>query len=500
MAEVPGGVAAGRLVAVDKTRLAQRALTLAWVVLGGVAVLYFALHAIRAVRFPFPLDYAEGPLVEQARVLASGNGIYRANVSDYPFTVANYPPLFPALLSALGSVFGFGFGVGRAVTTGFAVGCAILAYRIVRVANQDRLAALAAGLFFVASPYVVFWSSLVRIDFMALAFSLSAILLVLSRPDGPRTPLVAALLVTLAVLTRQSHLLAAPLAIVGALGAKRTRSALVFVVALAALVGSSTILLQVWTTGGFLFHTVEANVNRYSWSLLGYFARDLLAESGALLGLAAAAAILGLIEGAPGAKLLALYFVGATLSALTIGKVGSHVNYFLEITAAASIFAGLALARARRAGARWLALGISAVLLAQLGWLSARSLLRPDPIEEKLSLRPEFAALEQVLSNERGSVLADETMGMLVLTGHPILVQPFELTQLVRQGLWDQRRVVDDVRAGRFALVLVNDGPRTPSSWTRERWTPELLSAIHEAYEPNGALAEATLYRPRASR
>jgi hypothetical protein len=46
-------------------------------------------------------------------------------------------------------------------------------------------------------------------------------------------------------------------------------------------------------------------------------------------------------------------------------------------------------------------------------------------------------------------------------------------------------------------LILVNDGPETPPSWTRDRWTPEMLAVLHNAYAPAGALAMATLYRPR---
>jgi len=88
-------------------------------------------------------------------------------------------------------------------------------------------------------------------------------------------------------------------------------------------------------------------------------------------------------------------------------------------------------------------------------------------------------------------------MGVLVLAAHPILLQPFEFTQLVREGVWDETNVLRDVRDHRFALILVNDGPATPASWTRERWTVAMLAAVHEAYEPSGVLAEATLYRPR---
>jgi len=462
-------------------------------VAGALVVAFFAVHALRAIRFPFPLDYAEGPLLEQARLVAAGQNIYRPLATDYPFTVANYPPVFPALLALVCKAFGFGYGVARVLTAVAAAACAFFVGRIAWTTTGDRLAGWVAAAAFLASPYTVFWSSLVRIDFLALAFSLSAILLVASRPDARATPAWAALLVALAVLTRQSHLLAGPLAITGALFARGRRPAALFVLVLAALVGTAVLALDAATRGGFLFHTVRANENRFSWPLLAYFLSDLPVASPVLLGLSAWLALARVRARAPAGVLLALYLAGATLSALTIGKVGSHVNYLLEMTAALAVFAGLAVAWARpRASVL-----VPALVLVQLAWLLGRTVLRPENMEAKLGMRGEFAELQAVLAKEPGPVLADETMGVLVLAAHPILLQPFEFTQLVREGVWDETNVLRDVRDHRFALILVNDGPATPASWTRERWTVAMLAAVHEAYEPSGVLAEATLYRPR---
>jgi hypothetical protein len=91
-------------------------------------------------------------------------------------------------------------------------------------------------------------------------------------------------------------------------------------------------------------------------------------------------------------------------------------------------------------------------------------------------------------------------MGLLVSTGHRIELQPFEMTQLAHQGLWDDGQVVRDIRDGRFGLILINDGPDTPESWTRERWTAGMLAAVHERYAARGSLAGATLYRPVGDR
>jgi hypothetical protein len=58
------------------------------------AVLMFVQHDWIAVNFPYPLDYGEGPLLDQIVRLAHFENIYRVDLTVPPYTVANYPPLF----------------------------------------------------------------------------------------------------------------------------------------------------------------------------------------------------------------------------------------------------------------------------------------------------------------------------------------------------------------------------------------------------------------------
>lgn len=458
----------------------------ALVALVAAAAAFAIVHAARAVAFPFPLDYGEGPLLDQARHLARGQNPWRVPLDDYPFTVANYPPLLPALLVPMANAGALAYPLGRVLAISAAMVCAWHVFDVVRAHGGERLHAAAAAALFVASPYVVFWSMLVRVDFVALALSLGAVRLVARRPDGKWTPVAAGALVALAALTRQSHLLAAPLAIAGTLRARRGFAAAAFLATVAGGVAAAVVALQLATGGGFLFHVVTANANRVSSSLLGDFAADLGVTSAAMLVVAAAQAL----RRDPAARLVSFYLLGGALSALAIAKVGSHVNYFLELIAAASIACGVALGRARSQ--------LRIVVAAQIAASIAIAALRPLHMEEKVAERADFERLRAIVAAQEGPVLADETMGLLPMVGKDIVLQPFELTQLARQGLWDDGRVVADLRAARFGLVLVNDGPATPAFWVRERWTPRMRDALREAYVPTGALAGATLYRPRA--
>src|SRR5262249_22716697 len=115
---------------------------------------------------------------------------------------------------------------------------------------------------------------------------------------------------------------------------------------LLALSGFATIaiflVLQVCTDGGFIFHVITANMNRIvfervtrflegAWELMPF-----LMINGVLF------VILSSWKRLESWWLFVPYFVGAVLSTLTIGKIGSDVNYFLELSAALSLGAGFA--------------------------------------------------------------------------------------------------------------------------------------------------------------
>ena len=141
---------------------------------------------------------------------------------------------------------------------------------IVYAPTRDRFAALSAGVIFLAFPFVVYWSPLLRIDMLALALSLAGLCLLVGQPVSSRRLVGIALLLVAAIYTRQSYGLAAPFAAFVWLLARDWRQAL----RLAGLVsGLGLILFLVLnglTHGGFFFNIVTANVNEFRLELLEY--------------------------------------------------------------------------------------------------------------------------------------------------------------------------------------------------------------------------------------
>ena len=131
-----------------------------------------------------------------------------------------------------------------------------------RTITQDWIAALAAGLTLPTIPYIFYWSALARIDALALALSLAG-LWVTARWYGRRWGLIAGvLLLTAAAYTRQTYLLAAPLAAFAYIWGRGERfRALLFAVLFGCMVTGIFAVLTVATQGGIFFHVVTANVN-----------------------------------------------------------------------------------------------------------------------------------------------------------------------------------------------------------------------------------------------
>jgi hypothetical protein len=91
---------------------------------------------------------------------------------------------------------------------------------------------------------------------------------------------------------------------------------------------------------------------------------------------------------------------------------------------------------------------------------------------------------------------SDRYIGLLPLNGRRIYFQPFELTQLAREGKWDQRPFLRALDEGEFATILIWQPPYAYEV-LNSRWTPEMLDRINERYEPAEEVAGTVVYRPR---
>jgi hypothetical protein len=300
---------------------------------------------------------------------------------------------------------------GRAIS--LAVATAVFIALTLHALTRDKIASIAGGSSFLAVPYVVQWSSLARVDLLGLALSWAGPYVVMRRPDRRRYVVAAALLIVAAIYTRQTYALAAPLAGVAWLLSRRQLGG---AFTLAGVVGDVSLvllgMLSAITGGGFYFHTVTSNVNEFRWEQVAFSLSDLTATMPLMLAGGVAFLVLALRSGIESRWLVGPYLLGAVATALLIGKVGSDVNYLLELSAALALAAGALLARyAKRPGPctiMLLALAVQTVLLAQTSQLGHAS--REQYV---FARKDEITRLEEIVDDAKGPVLADEYMGLL---------------------------------------------------------------------------------------
>ncbi len=482
-----------------------------------VALIVYGIHAILALLYPYPLDYGEAPLVDQAMRLVAGNTIYRATLDTPPYTITNYPPLYVLTMAPFVWLFGPNFWAGRLISVVGALAAAFFLGGVIEAHSHDRFAARLTALLFLALPYVVGWAKLARIDLLALALSAAALYVIARRPQDNRALVGTALLLTAAIYTRQSYGLAAPFAAfvwVWTQRGWRAASALAGMVAGAGL--ALFVILNLATGGGFFFNVITANVNPFNFDTVERYAQELLELAPILLvfcGVLVGVIVLrkwARLSAVTGWPLVVPYLAGALLSAVTIGKIGSNVNYLLELCAALALIAGTLLAwsgqvwrsddeKPRPAWVPPLVRSIVLILLAvQGGMLMRFTLQRPvQDFKYRNAFQTSLRELRELVAQTAGPVLADEYMGMLTLDGEPLYIQPFEVTQLANAGLWDQTPLLDTIRAEKFPLILIHHFAGYPVY--QERWTPAMLAVIQKHYIASGIKAETIIFRPRST-
>jgi hypothetical protein len=478
----------------------------------GVLILVFgALAALsyqtEALLFRYPLDYGEAPLVNQAVQLNEGHPIYRQSLLEPPYTVANYPPVYVGILAIFERFFGPAFWYGRLISTLSVIGSALMIFSIVNSRSRNWKIAIIPALIFYNIPYVLGWSVLVRIDHLALFFSLTGLYLLFR--DKPSQRLIdsnlifGSIFLVLAIYTRQSYALAAPFAgFLYLLWQDWRRAGL-----LTGFVGGLSLilfgLLNFLTRGGFYFNIVTANINPFEIERVVNNFRNFF-DLAPVLFILAAVGILLVFNRVKGWPLLVGFAFGGFFSAITIGKIGSNINYFLEFAAGLSLLIGFALyVLFRRVTKPWMALILIFVLLS-VSWQGVRFILKVQEdtrsgLQTRQDAINELRDLEELVAqNLDQPILADEYMGMIMLNDENLYLQPFEITQLTIGGFFDQQPLLDQIEEEKFSLILLQE-----DSWwaqvLQERWTPEMLKAIRANYRLAGQFESTFAYKPRTS-
>lgn len=476
-----------------------RTASLVRVLWGGVALgllFYLALTlwlALSGIFFPYQLDFGEGIVLWFTRELALGHSIYKG-LEGLPYASSNYPPLGVALAVPFRTVFGDAFIGGRWLNLGAALISASFLFRIARVEGGRRPAAVSA-LFFLGSTFVYHWVPLFRVDLIGLAFTAAGIFFVWrwqtladergtrSRPSGGIAAtgsgwwyLAAAAISFLAAFYTKHSLVAGPAAALVAVGTRDRRAAAGFGLGLGIVGGGVFLISNLLTDGGFAFGLITSNATVWLWSTFLSTLNDFLWTYLVLIAFALWALVIRARRGQVG--VLEIYAVAALAALVSAGRVGAWENYYLEAVFVVCFFAGIAsvpLLNRMSAGPWWLPV----LLLIQLGlfWREHDPSIAVNLMEVTTRGNQDLAPLVRA---QQGTVISED-MGLLVTNGKPVDYYTFQYSSLARSGQWDQHWELENLRAGGFPLVILNQGTREDVDHFRD-FTRDFLSALDFGY------------------
>ena len=461
----------------------------------GIALFEYARLAGAALAFPFPLDYGEGPILDQTLRLAHFENIYRDSFASPPYTVSNYPPLFQLIQVPLTWISGPAFWYGRLISILGAVSAAGLIGLILHTVMGDRIAAAISGLTLLAFPYLLQGSVLNRVDALAFALSLGGLYATVRWPSHRHVPWVAGLLFTAAAFTNPRYVVAAPLtALLWLWHLKHLGQAVRLAVILIGSCLGLFLSLNLITQGGFYLNTVLANLTSFSWiTITGYWLNLYLNAGFLVIGCLVFIVIERLGEATRSWSLVVPYFLGATFMTITAGMANSTANDLFEIAAALSLASGAFIAWAGES--YWLKALLVFMLALQINALIDWS--RQDYIPalmNKVSDTRDAERLAEYIQETQEPILADEYMGLIPLAGRRLYFQPLEYKQLQAANLWSEGPLVDSIQREEFPVILLYE-PRDRSAISI-RWTEEVRHAIYDNYSLVDTLARNFVYRP----
>jgi hypothetical protein len=462
----------------------------------GIALFEYSRLAGAALAFPFPLDYGEGPMLDQTLRLAHFETIYRNSFASPPYTVSNYPPLFQLIQVPFAWIVGPAFWYGRLISILSAVSAAGLIGLILHALTRDWIASAIGGLTLLAFPYLLQESVLNQVDALALALSLGGLYATVRWPNRRQGPWVAGLLFTATAFTNPRYALAAPLtAFVWLWQLEHRQQAFRLAVIVVSSCAVLFLSLNLITQGGFYLNTVLANLTSFSWYTVTSYLLNLYLNAGYLvIGCLVFIGVERLGEATRSWPLVAPYCLGAAFMTLTVGMANSSANDLFEAVAALCLASGAFIAWADES--YWLKTLLVFMLAVQINALIDWA--RQDYIPALVNKVADYREVEQLAAHVQevqGPMLADEYMGLIPLYGRRLYFQPFEYKQLQLANLWSEAPLIASIQREEFSVILLYE----PRDWNAisTRWTAEVRNTIYAHYSLEDTLAQTFVYRPQ---
>ena len=462
------------------------------------ALLWF-FSALRYIGYPYSLDFGEGILLSQSVMLSHGENIYPA-INDYPYIVSNYHPLYPFLCGIPFVFLNPALWSGRLLTLLSAIGSMFLVGRIVaKISGKIEYGAVAALLPFCLN-YPYNWAFVYRVDHFGIFLSLFGLYLYMF-PRQKGSIYWSIIPFMFAFFTKMTFILA-PIACVIDLLFKKDKKGVKYLLLLIFSIGVPYLILNLLTGFGMYRHTLIYTANAFFLTRMIEGYREILEYTLPLWMVIALSIVSG---NGKFRTLIMTYLILLLISLITYGAEGSDSNYFIELIFALSIgaiiwFPSFETKNINKNNFQYmqaLALILIVAFCFQGRVMASKEFGQTHNLR---ALAESQKDVDAIVQNTDGEIISED-ITFLAKNGKRILFQPYIMSLLAREGKWDQSKFVNDLKNGRFKLIILRfdvfdpnhtDKPGNLQEAGFDRFTSEMEEAIKEGYgQP---------YSPKANR
>jgi hypothetical protein len=462
-------------------------IALRWI--SAVVALGLASHFALLLWSRHEFTVVEAIVALHSSMLANGQGIY-FDLNRYPFTVSPYGPIFYAVSGYLHKWGLPPYLGGRMLSFAALLVAVWLCWRGLGYLTRNPYARVSGAILAASTSNLLVWGTVGQVDMLAACFSLAAFTVFLEYRERckVRALVFSGALVILAVLTKQTSLAAAAAIGLTLLVEDRKRAAW-WILATGAAGATVLWTMNVVTHGHYYDDAIVANIAPFHMSLFKlrqHISYLLLTGSGVLL--VACAGLWRL------SRRVAPLYLYATLAlciwVLTAPKIGSDLNYQLEMMLALCMCAGSALDQ----------LGFFPSLFsAQRTWVTLLQVplllhvvlnitLTTKTIAERAMLEPfkrrETEALKPFV-NRPGRILSVQYDSLVYYRGR-MDVEPYIYSLLVQAGRTDPAPLLRDILDKRLPAVILSEDIFRPSAPMEDPESSHLpadqIKALREKY------------------
>lgn len=460
------------------------------VLVSAIPFVRFLSAALARLTYPFDLEWCEGGVLEQIRMILEGHQPFQK--PSWDFTSYIYTPLYYYASALLSLVLGWGHLAPRIVSFCSILGCFYLLARWVRDETGDLVAGLASvGLLCAVYPLTGYWFELVRVDsfFLLMVFGT----LTLARRAGTdKRAAVVGVFIAATVFTKQ---LGIPMALPALLlvAVHSVRRAIIAGVVAAGLLLTVGLVFQFLSDGWFVFFVLKLpSQHRMQWERLAPSLHTFFVSSTFPMTIAGLAILcgFGFPVGAWRRWLChaAIVVVACTSSFLPFLKTGGYPNGLIPAYASLALVSGIALAALRK-GSSSSALGGVGASLAALTILAVQVATLDDDTSKSVPSAADLAANKEVMARMARLPRPIYTTGPIfyaMSVENRVLADTMGLTDIYKAG-GKQAEILDAeltnaIRTHRFQTIIIDRaGGFLP---------PHLLDLIRQEYVQKGSVLD----------